>query len=211
MTVIYFALPLLAMAPSSTAADAFWAAAEASSGAERAACLRAWALVAEPREGEALPKEAVEARRRAEASGGAQILSTLDGDRLEVRLRDPEHVLGRVSAELLTDGPSPILLRRTVDGRFALPTARPLRVRLSAYAVQCRSDVAVLRRELSLGRETAPPPPPDPTRMAAPLASMAPEEPGSNPAVDRSPEWWWYALLGVAAAGVGWAVVEEAR
>jgi hypothetical protein len=179
------------------------AAAAAATSTARDACLEAWAAAWRgPPPPDASPSE----RRALEARGALRLYANAEGEKLHLGWVDPDGVIGRVEAALLRpEGdrrPLPVVGPKT----RRLPAAARGQVEVVARARDCLPGAALAILRLPIDAQI-----PVPTAPVAPSRTprVSPEPaPGA-----RAPPfaWWWYAALGVVAAGVGLAALEEAR
>lgn len=186
----------------------YWWAAEAEGArddAQRRACLEVGASVlgAGGEVGSDAPSELVALRRA--AGDGLRLTATFGNGFVQARLTDPLRVVRKVEARI-----GGVLLPHTEQDALRFPlSAHDAPIVLRALAAKCRPG-AVLS-ELTL-TPTAPslPPPPDPKAAAmriAPPRAAAP--PVVAPPREQPFAWWWWAVAGLAAAGLGAAVVGE--
>lgn len=183
-------------------------------------CLSVWASLA-ARAPAPAPAGPVEAELLREAGAGLQVFArVLSQSELRVGVVDPLEVVGRVQALILRVGGSSHRLqaqaspKEGADFAFDLPEDFAGVLVIRALARSCRPGQVITELRLSARPEAEPvlPPPPDPKLAAGRVTVPLLPEDEVAPRKRQEPfAWWWFALLGLAAAGVGAAAWQEAR
>lgn len=193
---------------------------EGSAGGTKSACLAAWASVAylEPLPAGPLSAEEKAALQRAGGTRRLRLYGVLKEGELRVSWSDPLSVLGRVRvAATSTSGAAFFLETLGPAGanaiRFRVPSSVAGRLRIVGLAKECLPDETLIETHLLTDDEESLPAPPGFARpgTVGPRSSSVVDIPTGDEEEPQPFEWWWFAVLGLAAVALTLGAVEELR